>query len=101
MKMKIIVALVFFITLIQNAYGIRAYRSYTPRIHTPYYHSHHSSVGGAIYATIVIILLFAMAVGSILYHINKNYEESKKNKKLEEDKRKKQLNSESRKDKKD
>ena len=101
MKIKIIVALVFFISLMQNAYGIRYHRTYTPRIHTPYYHSHHSSGGGEVYATIVIILLFAMAVGSILYHINKNYEESKKNKKLEEDKRKKQLNSESRKDKKD
>lgn len=101
MKTKIIVALVFFITLIQNAYGIRYHRTYTPRIHTPYYHRHHSSGGEGVYATIVIILLFAMAVGAILYHIYKNYEESKKNKKLEEAKRKKQLNSESRKDKKD
>ncbi|MCX8595740.1 MULTISPECIES: hypothetical protein [unclassified Gilliamella] len=101
MKTKIIVALVFFITLIQNAYGIGYHRTYIPRVHMHYSPSHHSRGSDGDDASIIIILLFAIAVGIILYHIYKNYEESKKNKKLEEDKRKKQLNSESRKDKKD
>ncbi|MCX8581473.1 hypothetical protein J3U18_07190 [Gilliamella sp. B3482] len=99
MKTKIIVALVFLITLIQNAYGIGYNRTYIPRVHMHYSPSHHSRGSDGDDASIIIILLFAIAVGIILYHIYKNYEESKQNKKLEEDKR--QLNSESRKDKKD
>ena len=99
MKTKIIVALVFLITLIQNAYGIGYNRTYIPRVHMHYSPSHQSRGSDGDDASIIIILLFAIAVGIILYHIYKNYEESKKNKKLEEDKR--QLNSESRKDKKD
>lgn len=99
MKTKIIVALVFLITQIQNAYGIGYNRTYIPRVHMHYSPSHHSRGSDGDDASIIIILLFAIAVGIILYHIYKNYEESKQNKKLEEDKR--QLNSESRKDKKD
>lgn len=99
MKTKIIVAIVFLITLIQNAYGIGYNRTYIPRVHMHYSPSHHSRGSDGDDASIIIILLFAIAVGIILYHIYKNYEESKQNKKLEEDKR--QLNSESRKDKKD
>lgn len=99
MKTKIIVALVFLITLIQNAYGIGYHRTYIPRVHMHYSPSHQSRGSDGDDASIIIILLFAIAVGIILYHIYKNYEESKQNKKLEEDKR--QLNSESRKDKKD
>ncbi|OCF94679.1 MULTISPECIES: hypothetical protein [unclassified Gilliamella] len=99
MKTKIIVALVFLITLIQNAYGIGYNRTYIPRVHMHYSPSHQSRGSDGDDASIIIILLFAIAVGIILYHIYKNYEESKQNKKLEEDKR--QLNSESRKDKKD
>lgn len=99
MKTKIIVALVFLITLIQNAYGIGYNRTYIPRVHMHYSPSHQSRGSNGDDASIIIILLFAIAVGIILYHIYKNYEESKQNKKLEEDKR--QLNSESRKDKKD
>lgn len=102
MKTKIIVALVFFITLIQNAYGIRAYRSYyTPLIHTHYSSRHPSRGGDGDDPSIFIFFLFVMAVGVIFYHIFKNLQESKQKKKLEEDKRKKQLNSENRKDKKD
>ncbi|MBI0037667.1 hypothetical protein H3T61_05435 [Gilliamella sp. B14384H2] len=45
MKTKIILVLVFFITVIQNAYGAAHYRTYVPRVRTYSFHTFHSSRG--------------------------------------------------------
>ena len=45
MKTKIILVLVFFITVIQNAYGVAQYRTYVPRFRTYSFHTFHSSRG--------------------------------------------------------
>ena len=45
MKTKIILVLVFFITVIQNAYGVAHYRTYVPRFRTYSFHTFHSSRG--------------------------------------------------------
>lgn len=45
MKTKIILVLVFFITVIQNAYGVAHYRTYFPRFRTYSFHTFHSSRG--------------------------------------------------------
>ncbi|OCG05859.1 hypothetical protein [Gilliamella apis] len=45
MKTKIILVFVFFITVIQNAYGVAQYRTFVPRIRTYSFHTFHSSRG--------------------------------------------------------
>ena len=45
MKTKIILVLVFFITVIQNAYGVAHYRTYVPQVRTYSFHTFHSSRG--------------------------------------------------------
>ncbi|TSJ91966.1 hypothetical protein FPQ14_01520 [Gilliamella apicola] len=45
MKTKIILVLVFFITVIQNTYGVAHYRTYVPQVRTYSFHTFHSSRG--------------------------------------------------------
>lgn len=71
MKTKIILVLVFFITVIQNAYGAAHYRTYVPRFRTYSFHTSHSSGGEGnaiplyIFLSIIIGIFFLSAISAI------------------------------------